>query len=497
MPATRSSARLAANQGSSPTSSSNTAAGTKRKTETGSSPAAKRGKKSDEKEQKTLEETIENGHGEDKVTEAETNGAVAPAEKSGEQPTNDTVNDSAKEVSNGDKESKEDVEMKDVEQNVEPESKVEEITKEPPNAEESTTATESKVEEPKAREIQKGELKVEEPKAEQPEVEQPKIEVSKAEDATKEPPKEEESEHKDSKLEEHQHAANGDTAEEPNAREGITPSSILEKGTIYFFFRGRVGIDEPKDVNDIARSYIIVRPLEHDAKLTEGPIGDTGNNRLFALPKKVLPLSGKDRFMTFVEKAKVSFQELKDEFLSASDYETKTAGTRHTPAATPVGEGVYAITTTGRESHLAYILTLPSELGEVQKEIGLQERGSFIISTKNPDYPGPANAQLPQGPDYPSEIKQEFRSLRWMPTKPHHLDYSATQFLLIGESSGLSKATEPQKEDQYQSEPLEEMEKLEDEDTHRMQDLKGDDSEVIFKDLEARAKDYNKLQKEF
>ena len=198
-------------------------------------------------------------------------------------------------------------------------------------------------------------------------------------------------------------ATNGESAVEPKGREGETPSNILEKGIIYFFFRGRVGIDDPKDVNDIARSYIVVRPIAHDAKLGEGPIGDAGNSRLFALPKKVLPTSGRDRFITFVEKTHSSFKQLKDEFLSSADYETKTVGVRHTPAATPVGEGVYSITTTGRESHLAYILTVPSELGEVQKELGLRERGSFIISTRNPDYPAPNNASLPQGPSYPQE----------------------------------------------------------------------------------------------
>jgi hypothetical protein len=192
-------------------------------------------------------------------------------------------------------------------------------------------------------------------------------------------------------------------AVEPTEREDVTPASILEKGIIYFFFRGRVGIDDPSSVDDIARSYMVLRPLPHGAKLGEGEIGDAGNCRLLALPKKVLPVSAKDRFMVFVEKTGMTFKDLKDSFLSASDYATKTAGTRHTPAATPVGEGIYAITTTGRESHLAYILTIPAELREVQQDIGLRERGSFVTSTKNPKYPGPANANLPKGPDYPKE----------------------------------------------------------------------------------------------
>ena len=190
--------------------------------------------------------------------------------------------------------------------------------------------------------------------------------------------------------------------EDSSKREEATPSSILEKGIIYFFFRGRVGVNEPSDVNDIARSYIVLRPLPHGAKLGDGPIGDAGNNRMLALPKKVLPVSPKDRFMTFVEKANISMDDIKSQ-LSSSDYTTKTAGARHTPAATPIGEGVYAITQTGRETHLAYILTIPSELGEIQQGVGLKQRGSYITSAKNPQSSGPANASLPQGAEYPQE----------------------------------------------------------------------------------------------
>ena len=47
--------------------------------------------------------------------------------------------------------------------------------------------------------------------------------------------------------------------------------------------------------------------------------------------------------------------------------------------------------------------TLPKELGEVQKKLGIKDQGSFILSTKNPEYPGPANARLPKGPEFPKK----------------------------------------------------------------------------------------------
>ncbi len=197
--------------------------------------------------------------------------------------------------------------------------------------------------------------------------------------------------------------ADNGTAVQPDGRKGSVPSSILEKGIIYFFFRGRVNIDEPHGLEDIARTYIILRPIDPDAKLGEGPIGDVGNSRLCALPKKTFPQSGRDRWISFVEKTHISFDALKESFLGSFEYETKTAGTRHRPAATAVGEGIYAITSTGRESHLVYMLSLPEKLGEVQKELGLKERGSFIISTRNPKYPPPKFARLPEGPKYSEE----------------------------------------------------------------------------------------------
>ncbi|KAK6220139.1 hypothetical protein QIS74_05641 [Colletotrichum tabaci] len=312
------------------------------------------------------------------------------------------------------------------------------------------------------------------------------------------------------KAEEHQHLkethktedtttkpAGDETAELAHEKSKV-PSNILEKGIVYFFFRGRVNTEKTEDVDDIARSYIILRPMATDSKLGDGPIGDAGNTRLLALPKKVLPESGRDRFMAFVEKSGTSFKELKEQFLSGADNQTK-AGTSHSPAATPAGEGVYVITSTGRETHLAYMLTLPSDLGEVQRELGLKEKGSFILSTKNPYKSGPASASLPETPDFTDKIKDQFRDLRWMPTKPEHLDYANAQVLLIGESSGIEKAVEPKKKDvkQGNDDPETVLQEIEDEDIKRMEHLSGDDTASIFADLQARAKDYPQLQTTF
>jgi uroporphyrinogen-III synthase len=198
---------------------------------------------------------------------------------------------------------------------------------------------------------------------------------------------------------------NGEGAiEESSQREKQVPSNILEKGVIYFFTRNRVGIEESESVGDLQRTFFVLRPMPVGAKLGEGVLADNNNNRLFALPKKVFPKSHNDRFMAFVEKANVTIKELKEDFFGAEEYNTKTQGSRRVEPVAPVAEGVYAITRTeDRTCHLVYSTTIPSKLGEVQDDLGIKDQGSFIISVKNPERSGPAQAQLPQKPDFPQE----------------------------------------------------------------------------------------------
>jgi hypothetical protein len=248
--------------------------------------------------------------------------------------------------------------------------------------------------------------------------------------------------------------------------------------------------------------------------------------------------------MAFVEKANTTVEDLKENFFKGAEYETQTAGTRHQEPITPIGEGVYAITRTeDREwagspstdiyilqlrrtdlwlvgtTHLAYVLTIPSELGEVQEDLGLRTQGSFIISVKNPERPGPASARLPQPPDYPKEyvytwfnelsltyrrIISEFRGLAWSEVKPKYLDYANAQILLIGENTEHAvEATQKDKKHGKEA-PKEELEALEHEDELRVKHLNGKPfsstkksttnaktgDDTIFDDLGISKKDY-------
>ncbi|KAB2574120.1 Neurofilament medium polypeptide [Lasiodiplodia theobromae] len=277
----------------------------------------------------------------------------------------------------------------------------------------------------------------------------------------------------------------GGAVKEDTEREQKIPTSIVEKGVIYFFTRKRVGIEDAEGPEDLQRTYFVLRPVPKGTKLEAAPIEDSENNRLFALPKKVFPKSHSDRFMAFAEKGKITIKDLKETFFAGATHETKTQGTREVPPTTPIGEGVYAITDTGRSSHLAYMLTIPTEIGDVQKELGLRNQGSFVMSVKNPERKGPASAQLPQGPNFPKEIIEEFRGLAWVSAKPQYLSYDNVQILLIGEGTddSFGHALDPKSKDQREGkeEPREELEKLEHEDELRVEHLHGNDT--VFDDL--------------
>lgn len=186
-------------------------------------------------------------------------------------------------------------------------------------------------------------------------------------------------------------------------RENVVSSNILEKGFIYFFFRPRVDVEDPHSIGDVARSFFVLRPTPLGAEFDndQGPVDKGAQCRLMMLPKKKFPTSSKERDMGFVEKAGQSMQALQENFMAGKTYQTVTRGERHTEEARPYAEGVYAITHTPRASHLAYVLTIPSELGALQEDFGLRERGSWLVQSKNPKFPGPPIGQLPQNPEFP------------------------------------------------------------------------------------------------
>ncbi|KAK1142687.1 hypothetical protein N8T08_007492 [Aspergillus melleus] len=279
-------------------------------------------------------------------------------------------------------------------------------------------------------------------------------------------------------------------------REDVVTSNILEKGIIYFFYRPRVNISEPQSINDVARSFIVMRPTPLGATLGEdqGTVEAGSKCRLMALPKKKFPTSGNEREMGFVEKAGQSMKALHDSFMAGGKYETATQGERSVEEARPFAEGVYAITSAKRASHLAYILTIPEKIGTLQEDFGLHGRGSWIVQSKNPKHPGPSYAALSQGPEYPEQILEKFGDYRWKPLEPEFIDYPNAQFLMVGESTnelGKAATADPDDKQEGEEQPGEELEKFEHGNEERVESLRGDDT--VYEDLGLDAKKYPKV----
>ena len=72
--------------------------------------------------------------------------------------------------------------------------------------------------------------------------------------------------------------------------------------------------------------------------------------------------------------------------------------------ARPAGEGKYAIVSHSGHAELPYVLELPKEIGEAQKELGIAKEAGHVITVINPKIPKrdeylPTTDDAPQYPE--------------------------------------------------------------------------------------------------
>jgi len=148
-------------------------------------------------------------------------------------------------------------------------------------------------------------------------------------------------------------------------------------------------------------------------------------------------------------------------------YTTKTRGERKLEAARPAGEGFYSIVEHHGHTHLAYVLELPQDLGEVQHAFNIEKEGSYVIAVKNPESPAPfgvPSAQLKE--ELPSHLQALFHGRKWIPVvRPELLDYKGTEIIIIGASDDLKQefgelGAEMEKEEQRDMKKLRPASKL-------------------------------------
>lgn len=216
------------------------------------------------------------------------------------------------------------------------------------------------------------------------------------------------------------------------ARKADERVETLERGDIFFFYRPRVEEEEPESKADVQRLYMVLHPEKRE------------RYRLAVIGRKELPdpaAGGKARYWGYVETVRKDPAAIL-KGLGDEEYETRTRGERHLPAARPAGEGVYRLLRHGDHTHLVYALELPKEPGEVQQELNIASEASYIISIANPQKRGRGTPGLlrQQSADYPKGLQDAFHGRKFADANPpEFLDHEGAEFLLIAASDHLRR----------------------------------------------------------
>jgi hypothetical protein len=205
-------------------------------------------------------------------------------------------------------------------------------------------------------------------------------------------------------------------------------STILEQGDIFFFYRPKVRSEKVESIEDVRRFFVILAPESRNLY------------RLLVIGKKSLPeirvteARSSERYWARVGGIFDDSTQLTDELLSKEF--------REGDMARPAGEGKYAIVDHNNHTELAFILELPKELGEAQKELGIEKEASYIITVINPKIPKRGGENLPsteEAPKYPESVLNEFRNdENFVPLSRNlkFIDYQNAQIILIGAREG-------------------------------------------------------------
>jgi hypothetical protein len=218
-----------------------------------------------------------------------------------------------------------------------------------------------------------------------------------------------------------------------NNNNSIMDAQVIEQGDIYFFYRPKKAAEEVKGIEDIRRFFMVTAPEQDNSKKSQ-------LYRLFVIGKKSLPEIRKtearssERYWARVGGIFTDHNELTKELFSDEF--------RKGDAARPVGEGKYAIIAKHHQNHaeLAYILEIPKEPGEAQKELGIEKEASYIISVINPKIPKSSNLPTTEEPPkYPQEVLDEFsenENFVSLAKDTKFIDYQNAQIIVVGAREG-------------------------------------------------------------
>jgi len=176
-------------------------------------------------------------------------------------------------------------------------------------------------------------------------------------------------------------------------------ASLIEEGTIYFFYRPKVDTYEVKDMADVHNLWVVMQPKlsvavpSTDAdKLppSEAKEKEKESKKFFRLlnfHRKTLPnyaAEGKDQRLATVERTSPDIVDIELLLLR-----NNVNNSHENPPSRPIGHGAYAILLHDKgikdHVHLVFALETPKELGEVQNAFHLPKQGNYILHVKKPE----------------------------------------------------------------------------------------------------------------
>lgn len=198
---------------------------------------------------------------------------------------------------------------------------------------------------------------------------------------------------------------------------------VIEKGHLFFFYKPKIDIPNPKNWNDIAKLHILMVPIQES---------QDHKCRIISIPKKKLPSIDKhDINLCFVDEVSDSIDTLRKDVLDPVHYQTpKSHRDRITQGDRVLGEAIYMIEFGEQKSHLSYVLEVPKYPLEIQQIFNIEKEGSFVIQVKNPKFPYMGRFSMV---NYPKEITDLFADLKYIPLQTIKLlNYDKAEFLMIG-----------------------------------------------------------------
>ena len=211
--------------------------------------------------------------------------------------------------------------------------------------------------------------------------------------------------------------------------------TVLERGTIAFYYRPRVEREQPAGIEDVQHVLFVLAPNARERA------------RIIVIGRKRIPRSRQRiRFLAFVDRSGLAWDI--DAALAEQTYDTATRGRRHLPAARPAGNGTYELVAHGNHTHLEYELTDVAAGDHVPAELGIERKASWIVTVANPDpaawgLPAVTDVQLdlfaihddddaPVATPFPPELQARFEGRRYINADADILDHGGAELMLIG-----------------------------------------------------------------